>query len=142
MKALTLTQPWASLMAMNYKGIETRSWRTPYRGGLAIHAAKGFPKWAREFAEESPLVGEAWKILPRGTVICVVELLACVPTEKVGLFTHQMDWKPPENWETELKLGNYAEGRYAWVTRLRKVFNPPIPATGALSLWEWKERDA
>lgn len=47
MKALTLTQPWASLVALNVKAIETRSWKTAYRGPLAIHAAKGLPKGLR-----------------------------------------------------------------------------------------------
>ena len=40
MKALTLWQPWASLVALGVKTIETRSWSTTYRGPLAIHAAK------------------------------------------------------------------------------------------------------
>lgn len=40
MKALTLWQPWASLVALGVKTIETRSWSTSYRGPLAIHAAK------------------------------------------------------------------------------------------------------
>jgi hypothetical protein len=40
MKALTLHQPWASLVAVGAKTIETRSWSTRYRGPLAIHAAK------------------------------------------------------------------------------------------------------
>jgi hypothetical protein len=44
MKALTLTQPWATLVAIGAKTIETRSWPTSYRGPLAIHAAKGYPK--------------------------------------------------------------------------------------------------
>lgn len=39
MKALTLWQPWASLIAVGDKTIETRSWSTKYRGPLAIHAA-------------------------------------------------------------------------------------------------------
>lgn len=39
MKALTLRQPWASLVAVGAKRIETRSWLTKYRGPLAIHAA-------------------------------------------------------------------------------------------------------
>lgn len=39
MKALTLWQPWASLVALGVKTVETRSWSTPYRGPLAIHAA-------------------------------------------------------------------------------------------------------
>jgi activating signal cointegrator 1 len=41
MKALTLLQPWASLVAAGLKTIETRSWSTRYRGPLAIHASKG-----------------------------------------------------------------------------------------------------
>jgi hypothetical protein len=39
-KAITLWQPWASLVALGVKSIETRSWSTSYRGPLAIHAAK------------------------------------------------------------------------------------------------------
>src|SRR5258708_5270609 len=42
-KALTLWQPWASLIAVGAKTIETRSWSTSYRGPLAIHAAKRKP---------------------------------------------------------------------------------------------------
>ena len=38
MKVLTLHQPWASLVALGVKTIETRSWSTKYRGPLAIHA--------------------------------------------------------------------------------------------------------
>lgn len=38
MKALTLHQPWASLVARGVKTIETRSWSTRHRGPLAIHA--------------------------------------------------------------------------------------------------------
>ncbi len=40
MRALTLHQPWASLIALGVKTIETRSWSTSYRGPLAIHAGK------------------------------------------------------------------------------------------------------
>lgn len=44
MRAITVHQPWASLVAANVKTIETRSWSTKYRGPLAIHAAKRLPK--------------------------------------------------------------------------------------------------
>ena len=49
MKALTLYQPWASLVALGVKTIETRSWSTPYRGPLAIHAGAKRPPgiWTR-----------------------------------------------------------------------------------------------
>ena len=39
MKVLTLHQPYASLIALGLKTIETRSWSTKYRGPLAVHAA-------------------------------------------------------------------------------------------------------
>ncbi len=39
MKALTVMQPWATLVALGAKRIETRSWSTSYRGPLAIHAS-------------------------------------------------------------------------------------------------------
>lgn len=40
MRLLSLWQPWASFMAWGFKSIETRGWTTPYRGPVAIHAAK------------------------------------------------------------------------------------------------------
>lgn len=43
MKALTLRQPWASLVAVGTKWIETRSWSTSYRGRLAVHAGRAEP---------------------------------------------------------------------------------------------------
>lgn len=40
MKAITIWQPWASLLACGAKQYETRSWKTDYRGPIAIHAAQ------------------------------------------------------------------------------------------------------
>lgn len=40
MKAITVWQPWASLLASGRKKYETRSWATSYRSPIAIHAAK------------------------------------------------------------------------------------------------------
>lgn len=54
MKGLTLTQPWATLVAIGAKRVETRSWSTNYRGPIAIHAAKGFPPEARALCDEEP----------------------------------------------------------------------------------------
>src|SRR6202030_3531482 len=54
MKTLTLTQPWATLVALGAKRIETRSWRTSYRGPLAIHAAKRMPKAAISLCWDTP----------------------------------------------------------------------------------------
>jgi hypothetical protein len=39
MKAITIKQPWASLIVHGIKDIENRSWKTNYRGKILIHAA-------------------------------------------------------------------------------------------------------
>ena len=44
MKALTIRQPWASLIACGAKRFETRGWKMNYRGKLAIHAGKHSPE--------------------------------------------------------------------------------------------------
>jgi hypothetical protein len=43
MKALTIQQPWASLIIIGVKRFEYRSWKTSYRGPLLIHAGKHQP---------------------------------------------------------------------------------------------------
>ena len=40
MKAITIKQPWASLIAAGLKDIENRTWKTNFRGRVLIHAAK------------------------------------------------------------------------------------------------------
>ena len=130
MKALTLTQPWASLVALGYKRVETRSWRTQYRGPIAIHAAKGFPTEARRFAEVERAIGRVPARIPRGAVVCIIDLVDCQPAEEVALRISGL----------ERHLGDYAPSRWAWLfdpVSLRSLPNP-IPARGALSLWEWE----
>lgn len=43
MKAITIRQPWASLIAAGVKTIETRPRRTSYRGRIAVHAGATIP---------------------------------------------------------------------------------------------------
>lgn len=146
MKALTLTQPWASLVAIGAKRIETRSWRTPYRGPLAIHAAKGFPKWAKDTCGEPAFAVElARDILPVGVVIATCRLISCLPTRELqddqvipvdvtaGCDDFLLD-------EHERAFGDYSLGRWAWLLADVKPLPVPIPAKGALHLWEWNEQ--
>lgn len=136
MKALTLTQPWASLMALQAKRIETRSWYTSYRGELIIHAAKGFPKWAKETCEEfeQALGGLKADQLPRSVGLCVVRLIACIRTEDMHKAEAVLGHKPSAK---EITFGDYTEGRYAWLTDyVRPVINQ-TPVKGALGLWEF-----
>jgi hypothetical protein len=141
-KALTLTQPWATLVALGAKKIETRSWFTHYRGPLAIHAAKGFPKWAREFTME-PECYEAVKLFtagriktfpsyPTGVVLAVCRVVACTLTSQA--FEERLSAK-------ERAFGDYSPGRFAWVLEDVQALPTPIPAKGALGLWEWCGKD-
>lgn len=96
MKCISLWQPWAHLMAIGAKKIETRSWATKYRGLLAIHASK---KWTRELHNqcfEPPFLramrqneGDADdKMIERikrecGCVVAVVRLWGCWRVERI-----------------------------------------------------------
>lgn len=64
MKLISLWEPWASLMAIGAKKIETRSWATSYRGWLAIHAAKRWTAAERDFASDRLCItalGGSWR---------------------------------------------------------------------------------
>lgn len=131
-KALTLTQPWATLMAIGAKRMETRSWRTAYRGPLAIHAAKGMPDWAMDLCMEEPFRSVLFAAgfagvcdLPRGGVIATCRLVGCVPTKIVSAS------------EREREFGDFGPGRFAWVLDEVVALGIPLPAKGTLGLWEW-----
>lgn len=125
MKAITITQPWASAIALGIKHVETRSWRTPYRGPLLIHAAKGFPPYAREFAEVERALGRVSARVPLGAVVAVARLADVRPTEDVALEV------PP----LERLYGDYTPGRWAWMLDDVRPLGEPIPCKGALGLW-------
>lgn len=138
MKALTLWQPWASLVALGEKSIETRSWSTKYRGPLVIHSAASVKSWLgpSRYSEEfqvalaSALARhdlDPKKPLPLGCVLCTVILLKIEPTEEVR------DGINPQ----ERVFGNYDDGRYAWHMERSIVFPKPIPAKGNRMLWNW-----
>ena len=126
MKALSLTQPWASLVASGAKKVETRSWSTSYRGRLAIHAAKGFPLSARNFASEEFTLGRLPGRIPRGAILAVVTLADVRRTEEIA----------PTLSALERLYGDYSVGRYAWVLEDVQMLPQPIPYKGALGLFD------
>jgi len=131
MKVLTLTQPWASLVAIGAKQLETRSWSTSYRGQLAIHAAKGFPNWAQMTCYEEPFrttlrgsgaVGNPPQVanLPRGVIIAVCKLVDVRRITSTNV---------PN--EPERSFGDYTVGRYMWLLEDVQMLETPVPAKGA-----------
>ncbi len=139
MKALSLTQPWASLVIEGFKKYETRSWSTTYRGALAIHASKGFPGWAKSLLiddnhEDDNFIRDALNrnpgSLPLGAILGIVTLVDCQPTYDV-LGSDTVFISQPEH-----DFGDWSEGRYAWKLDGPLWFIDPVPVKGALSLWE------
>ncbi len=150
MKALTLTQPWATLIALLEKQIETRSWATTYRGPLAIHAAQGLTpvggkegllQLCRREPFRSVLLQHGYlgtPSLPRGAIVAVCELVNCVPTAgsrpgsggpKYADWVHDLT-------DQERAFGDYTAGRYGWLLANIRPLSRPIPCRGAQGLWD------
>lgn len=127
---LTLTQPWASLVALGKKHVETRSWSTNYRGPLAIHAAKGWTEDDRIYAAGLARRGVLPRAdLPRGCVIGLARLVDVVPT--------MIAFGLPQWSEDEAEFGDFSDGRFAWVLDDVVELVKPQPARGSLGLWKW-----
>ncbi len=162
MKAITLYEPYATLVALEQKKFETRPWSTRYRGPLAIHAAKAIPGWAKDTLRTNrcravlagcgvrigPLARpENW--LPLGKVVAVCELVECIALLPPG--HHWLDPRyaveyartcalygiPPTKDTDEFAFGDYSGGRFVWVLANVRRLREPIPARGLQRLWEW-----
>jgi hypothetical protein len=148
MKAITIHQPWASLIAIGEKRFETRGWATSYRGPLAIHAAKYID---REACEREPIKsalaehGYTAYNLPTGAVVATGLLRHCygVGGEDRLNGTAVFFGTPMPNAITkvfgnEYCFGDYTPGRYAWELTDVQQLAEPIPANGRQRLWNWE----
>ncbi len=133
MKTISLLQPWASLVVMGVKTIETRSWQTAYRGPLLIHASKG--KKGRILCSRpllSPHIPD-FSALPFGAIIGSVTLEDIVPVETLSLSAPAIAASTLE----EKAFGDDTKGRYAWIFSNPVPMEVPIPAGGTLGLWDY-----
>lgn len=133
MKALSLWQPWATLVASGYKRFETRHWTTRHRGPIAIHASK-----RRNLGEESELLQTLRtqfgirdlplaRDLPRGKVVAVAELTGC----------HLMTSRLIEDQEPlELQVGGWVLGRFGWRLSDVRPLAAPLPWRGRQGLFD------
>ncbi len=141
MKAISLWEPWASLMRTTAKKIETRHWATVYRGPLLICAAKGgvlkmevismLSRWpfqgglAPLVGKPLDLTGSSWpgvniEHLNFGKAVAIVELVDCRPTGQMTL----------DEIGTDMPFGNYKPGRFAWITKMIRNDFEPFPVKG------------
>ena len=112
MKALTIKQPWASLIVGGGKDIENRTWRTSYRGKLAVHAGMGVDQ---DGMQQQAHLLEGMD-LPHGVVLGTVEVVDCVRGSV-------SPWAETDYWH--------------WVLATPEPLAAPVPAKGKLGLWEW-----
>jgi activating signal cointegrator 1 len=132
MKALTLTQPWATLVAIGAKRSETRSWQTPYRGPLAIHAALRMGREPMRLLFQEPfrqvLAAAGYRPsaqMPLGVIVATCTLVTCCRPEILTLT------------DQERAFGDYSFGRWAWILDDITPLVTPVAAKGMLGLWEW-----
>ena len=126
MRALSLYQPWATLIAEGFKSTETRPKRAPKNADgevIAIHASKTQDD---EFRYNDPDVVNLLGLepLPSGAIVAIARLKDCIPTENC-LTTPQ-----------EEHFGNFAPGRWAWRFEDVQPLTEPVPCRGQPIVWE------
>jgi activating signal cointegrator 1 len=131
MKALSVKQPWAELIASGDKQVETRSVPTHHRGPLAIHASLR--------ADLGPVALHAWLearhslaaastrtaekevlALPAGRVVAVAKLASCEPFHPSHEGQACTPWRP---------------NAWAWRLDDARRADSPFPVKGQLGLW-------
>lgn len=130
MKVLTLIQPWATLVILGEKKIETRSWKTNYRGEIAIHAGKKVDK----SVFEEPYYKDIFKkynLTPdniiRSAIIGTCSIIDVKRTEElVGVIS-----------ERERAFGNYCPDRFGWILDDIKPIQPIRNVKGMLGFWSF-----
>lgn len=142
MKLISLWEPWATLMAIGAKKIETRSWSTPFRGWLAIHASKGGLS-KRDLADclAEPSFAKALRDVPisPGKIVAVVRLVDCRPTVDMiadPAFPSAFRRYPGLDTPQERAFGDFTEGRWGWVTEAGFRLPDPIPFRASQGLCE------
>lgn len=129
MKVLSIIEPWATLIKEKKKFIETRSWKTSYRGELYIHAS------SKKIKENDEHTSELLSLIPNvpmeyGHIICRCKLVDCIYMDQEFLN------KVKKN-KQEFLCGKYTLGRYAWILSDIEPLEKTILAKGHLNIWNY-----
>lgn len=154
-KALSLIQPWGWAVARGHKAVENRSWSTNYRGTIAIHASSvnSAARWPMFFEDMVTAINPAifaemddrritkqnqlfhfGAILGIADIVGVIQLPAATEPGKndfAKICAHQF----PDFLRSHPTAPKWAEGEFCWLLANPIQFAVPIPAKGALSLW-------
>jgi len=146
MKALTVSQPYASLIASGEKWVENRDWFTQYRGPLGVHAGLGTQYMTRREMREQGL--------PTGAVVATAELVAIVRIRHrvlADVIGEPAVSCSPGDLErlkracitlADIAAHAHSEGPWGWVLANVRALPEPVPAKGAMGLWDWEPQAA
>lgn len=148
MKAISLWQPWATLLALRLKKNETRGWKPPpslWNQWIAIHATLSAPRHEWDLAWANPAIVAALAYhgitrgnatsrpgsLPQRAIVALARMGGAYPTEQAH--------PDPQ----EAALGNYGPGRYVWTFSVVCNLNdqPVADVRGYQGIWSIKPPD-
>ena len=132
MQALTIREPWASLIVSTNKKFETRDWKRNYRGLLAIHSGKqsvpveDYPLGLEEILDDLEITQNDLNNNKQ-------KIIAIATLKEIHLMTDKFI---NEQTELERLTGFWEPGLYAWELTNIKPLSEPIAARGMPGLWE------
>ena len=143
MYVITLTQPWATLVAIGAKKLETRSRRWNYRGPVAVHAGASFGSIGgaqglrdlmltpafKQALSDPHIISHPEKYLPFGAIVAVVDQVECYEIRPKGMYAHGTTYALPT--EPERSFGNYTPGRFAYQWNNVRKLTTPLPWRGS-----------
>ena len=129
MKVLSLKEPFATLIKDKVKFIETRSWKTKYRGELYIHAS--LSKVSKNQLRNPEILNFVKSNYNYGFIICKVKLVDCIEMTEDFI-------KEIKKNNIEYLCGEYSIGRYAWILDDIEVLDRPIKVKGHLGIWNYE----
>lgn len=136
MKALSIKQPWASLIAHGIKDIENRTWKTNFRGRIYIHSCGKYKDNLSDFLNEDQIDRIVLnndfpaKELITSAIIGEVDIVDCV-------INHDSIWAEQTDFVQEGNHRYYPEKPiYNWVLANAVLYDKPIlNVKGKLSFW-------
>jgi len=127
MKALTICQPFASLILTGEKRVENRPKNCRYRGTLVVHAGKS-KDWLARWRGAMP------DHMPFGAAIGTVEVVDCIDVGQ-HCFVSKADIAKYPQFEN----GIHVSGPFCIVLANPRPFATPIPYSGMLGLWDFPD---
>lgn len=162
MIALTVWEPWATLIALGVKRLETRRWTPPahlWGRRIAIHAGARWTVGQKHAAEQlgafpgqerlfGSILAEwcrkeiSWEPPTLGHVLCTIELAgwAQIRPDNLHWLSMRHRVRPADDCEArgwEWACGDFCGGRFAWELIDPEIIAPPIAAKGKQGFWMW-----